>query len=68
MNVLPVVNPRQSDPLIKIHKLRIKKSYLDSNEKIIDYLDENKKCKKCHLLMDPVEKGICKYCKGDYFE
>lgn len=58
---------KTKDPKIKVHdKLILKKSYLDSNEKLVDYFDENKHCKRCHLLMDPDEKGICKYCTGDF--
>ena len=62
-----IILDRTSDPLIRVNdKLVLRKSYLDSNERIIDYLDYNKRCKICSMVMDPDEKSVCKYCLGDW--
>lgn len=50
---------------IRVGSSTFDQQYLDQNEKITEY-QENKKCLKCHMIMDAGEKGICKYCTGDF--
>jgi hypothetical protein len=51
--------------MIAIGKSRISQKYIDENEKLTDFYN-GRPCPKCKMLMDPGERGPCKYCTGDW--
>lgn len=60
---LPVKDPDDSDPLLRVHNMKLRKSFIDGNKKVTDY-QEGAPCPRCHLPKDSGEGKFCKYCLG----